>query len=168
MTSHRLRVAIADDDRSMLRVLSQLLHNSGHEVVVSAENGRTLVEECRQARPDVVITDNLMPDMCGVDAAAEIHACDGTPVILLSAYSGRDFVLDAEQSHVLLYLVKPISQQILEAALSTVRSRACSDDDDENSLEEPEATPFGVLTPASVQASSHFAPLYRQVSRHPK
>ncbi len=58
----------------------------------------------------MIITDNLMPDLDGADAAAIIYAERPTPIILLSGYCDRNLVLDAEQKHVLIYLVKPISE----------------------------------------------------------
>ncbi len=110
MATRSLRVAIADDDRWTRRFLQQMLEKLGHEVVAVAEDGQSLIKQCCAVRPDVVITDNLMPDMHGVDAAAVIYQRRAIPIILLSGYCDRDLVLDAEQKHVLLYLVKPISQ----------------------------------------------------------
>ena len=169
MSTAQLRVAIADDDRSMREVLTQMLRNLGHEVVAIAENGRSLIEQCATAHPDVVITDNLMPDMRGVDVAAEIYSCQGTPVILLSGYCDREVVLDAEQSHVLLYLVKPISEPILEVALSGCRSRAeqHSDGDDTRS-EQVEVLVSAVRAREDAPAQSRFTPPYRQIRRRPR
>ena len=116
-----LRVAIADDDQSVRRILQQLLQDLGHDVVVVADNGHSLIKECAAARPDVVITDNLMPGMKGLDAAAEIYRTQPIPIILLSGFCDRQAVLEAEQKHVFLYLVKPISQPHLEVALARCR-----------------------------------------------
>jgi DNA-binding NarL/FixJ family response regulator len=162
MSTARLRVALADDDRSMREVLCQLLRKLGHEVVVSAQNGRTLIDQCSKTLPDLVITDNLMPDMRGIEAAAEIHARHGTPLILMSAYCDRESVLDAEQCHVLLYLVKPISEAILEAALATCCSHETRNSDgDDMKSEQLEGAISGVKS--SPSAASNFAPTYRQV-----
>ena len=45
----------------------------GHVVVAVAETGRELIEKCREQHPDLVITDIKMPDMDGIDAAAQIY-----------------------------------------------------------------------------------------------
>jgi YesN/AraC family two-component response regulator len=63
-----------------------------------------------------------MPDLDGADAAAIIYAERPTPIILLSGYCDRNLVLDAEQKHVLIYLVKPISEANLRAALARCRA----------------------------------------------
>ena len=88
-----------------------------------ADTGEKLIKLCASAKPDIIITDNLMPDIDGADAAAIIYAERPTPIILLSGYCDRKLVLDAEQKHVLMYLVKPISDANLRAALARCRER---------------------------------------------
>jgi CheY-like chemotaxis protein len=117
-----LRVAVADDDRSMRELLQHMLHKQGHEVVALAESGKALIEQCAVAQPDVIITDNLMPEVDGADAAAIIYAQRPTPIILLSGYCDRNLVLEAEQKHVLIYLVKPLSEDNLRSALDRCRA----------------------------------------------
>jgi YesN/AraC family two-component response regulator len=135
MSNKKLQVVIADDDRSMREALTQVLHNLGHEVVASADNGRSLLERCSETDPDVVITDNLMPHLRGVDAAAQIYARYRTPVILLSGYCDRNFVLEAERSHVLVYLVKPISETTLKTALARCRAKQRLRGDENDDIE---------------------------------
>ena len=52
--THSLRVALADDESDLRGYCHKLLSRLGHQVVVVAENGRVLLEQCREARPDVV------------------------------------------------------------------------------------------------------------------
>jgi CheY-like chemotaxis protein len=141
-----LRVAVADDDRSMRELLQHMLRKQGHEVVAVADTGEKLIQLCASAKPDVIITDNLMPDLDGADAAAIIYAERPTPIILLSGYCDRNLVLDAEQKHVLIYLVKPISDANLRAALARCRAlvatQAGADEPtDESHAEQPLPSP---------------------------
>ena len=115
--SSSLRIAIADDDRSVRKTLLCMLENLGHSVVVIAEDGRSLVDQCTIAQPDVVITDNLMDKMSGLDAAAVIYRSRPIPIVLLSACCNPTIVRNAEEMHILVYLVKPVSQPHLEAVL---------------------------------------------------
>lgn len=55
--SKGLKIAVADDDRDMREYLDEILPRLGHEVVAVADTGRKLAEQCRAARPDLVITD---------------------------------------------------------------------------------------------------------------
>jgi CheY-like chemotaxis protein len=142
-----LRVAVADDDRSMRELLEHMLRKQGHEVVAVADTGKQLIKLCASAKPDVIITDNLMPDLDGADAAAIIYAQRPTPIILLSGYCDRNLVLDAEQKHVLIYLVKPISDANLRAALARCRTLVATQAEAEELADDSPAEQ--VLTPPS-------------------
>jgi YesN/AraC family two-component response regulator len=116
-----LRIAIADDDRFTRELLQGLIPKLGHEVVAVADNGLSLIDQCAKTRPDVVITDNLMSGVSGVNAALEIYKARPIPIILVSGYCDPTVVRDAEEKHILVYLVKPVSQDHLGAALSKCR-----------------------------------------------
>jgi response regulator NasT len=119
-----LRIAVADDEPDMRDYFRKCLKRLGHEVVAVAQNGRELVEMCRAVRPDLVITDVKMPELDGIDAAGEISRERPVPVILVSAYQDVALAERAEADHALGYLVKPIKQADLEAAIAlAVRRR---------------------------------------------
>ena len=120
---HPLRIAVADDEPDMRDYFKRMLPRLGHEVVALAENGRELVEHCRDLKPDLVITDIRMPEMDGIDAAAELANDDPVPVILVSAYHDPELIERAENDHILAYLVKPIKQADLEPAIAIVMRR---------------------------------------------
>jgi response regulator NasT len=105
-----LRIAIADDERDMRDYFARILPRLGHEIVVSAKNGRELVERCQATCPDLVIADIRMPEMDGLAALEEICRSRPLPAILVSAYSDGDLVERAASNHVMAYLVKPVKQ----------------------------------------------------------
>jgi response regulator NasT len=113
--SRSLRIAVAEDERDTREFLQELLTRRGHQVA-TATTGRELVELCRAAEPDVVLTDIRMPDMDGL-AAEEINRHRAVPVILISAYHDAATRERALADHVMAYLVKPIREAELEAAL---------------------------------------------------
>jgi two-component system, response regulator PdtaR len=118
----RLRIAVADDDLAMCRFYQDALGRLGHEVT-AAPDGRRLVEQCRTALPDLIITDIKMPELDGLDAAAEIAQCGPVPVILVSAYHEPELVERAGQDHVFAYLVKPITEADLVPAIGLALRR---------------------------------------------
>jgi DNA-binding NarL/FixJ family response regulator len=122
-TTFSLQVGIADDVGCAREVLARMLEALGHEVVFQVESGGELIRACLEHRPDLVITDNLMPDLLGVDATAQIYEHCPTPVILLSAHTDPEVVLTAELQHVSVYLVKPLDKSTLEAAISLALRR---------------------------------------------
>jgi AmiR/NasT family two-component response regulator len=116
--SHSLRIAIADDEPDMQEYFRTILPRLGHEVIAVAGTGRDLVEQCRVAKPDLVITDIRMPDMDGIDAAALIYKSSAVPVILVSAHHDPATIRRAEADFVMAFLVKPIKQADLEPAIA--------------------------------------------------
>ena len=117
-----LRIAVADDEPDMRDYFRKILPRLGHQVVAAAESGRQLVEQCRQAQPDLVITDIKMPDMDGIEAAIAIYRETPVPVILVSAHHDPELIARAEADHILGYLVKPIKQTDLEPVIAlTIR-----------------------------------------------
>jgi AmiR/NasT family two-component response regulator len=113
-----LRIAVADDELDMRDYFETILPLLGHSVVVVAQDGQELVKKCRQTHPDLVITDIKMPDMDGIDAAAQIYRDAPVPVILVSAYHDPEFIRRAEADHIMAYLVKPIKQADLEPVIA--------------------------------------------------
>lgn len=121
--STSLRIAIADDEQDMRDFFERMLPRYGHRVVSVAENGRQLIEHCRELHPDLIITDIKMPEMDGIEASLEVFRECPTPVILVSAYHDPELIERAENNHVMAYLVKPIGQADLEPAIAVAVHR---------------------------------------------
>lgn len=119
-STDRLRIAIAEDDPDHRDLLLRALSRAGHDVTGAAETGQALIDMCRTDRPDLVITDIRMPDMDGLDAAEEIYKHDPVPVIAVTSFHDPEFIARAKQRHVLAFLVKPITEPNLEAAIVMV------------------------------------------------
>lgn len=119
----RLRIAIADDEPEMREFLQRILPRMGHQVVAAAENGMQLVEACRQAQPDLIVTDIVMPIMDGISAVTQVCHERPVPIIVVSAYYDETFLKRLEVVPVMAYLVKPIKQMDLGVAIAiAVRS----------------------------------------------
>jgi response regulator NasT len=121
--THALRIVVADDEADMRDYFRKILPHLGHRLVAVAENGRELVQLCKEQRPDLVITDIKMPDMDGIDAAVEIYRTSPMPVILVSAYHDSELIVRAESDHIMGYLVKPIKQSDLEPVIALAMRR---------------------------------------------
>lgn len=121
--SRALKIVVADDELDMRDYFQQILPLLGHQVVGVARTGRELVDLCIATHPDLAITDIKMPDMDGIDAAAQIYRQEAIPVILVSAYHDPEFIRRAEADHVMAYLVKPIKQADLVPAIGIAMHR---------------------------------------------
>ena len=85
------RILIVDDEPDLVSLLVDQLTALGHEVVV-AENGVQAVEKAIVHRPDLLLTDVIMPYMDGPEMLERLRAQPETrdiPVIALSALTDR-------------------------------------------------------------------------------
>jgi CheY-like chemotaxis protein len=116
-----MRIAIADDEADIRQYFRRLLPRLGHDVVGEAANGRELVELCRREHPDLVITDIMMPEMDGIEAASEIAKSENIPIIIVSSHDPPE---DKGHATIVAFLVKPISIHDLQAAISKAQHAA--------------------------------------------
>jgi response regulator NasT len=117
-----LRIAVAEDEQATRDYYQEVLPRLGHQVVAVAEDGRRLVELCRRAAPDLVITDIRMPGMDGIAAAEEVCRGRPVPVVLVSAYD-EEALARVAADHVMAYLVKPVGEDDLRAAIAVALAR---------------------------------------------
>jgi AmiR/NasT family two-component response regulator len=113
----RLRILIADDDRSVSSGLSGMLDNLGHEVVACAAGGMEAVEKTNRHSPDLVVMDIGMNDMDGLEASQRILSLRPLPILILTGFGQRHLVEQAEAIGVSGYLLKPFRQNDLETAI---------------------------------------------------
>ena len=123
-TSRRAsRVVVAEDDSLIRLDLIEMLREEGYDVVGEAPNGQVAVELTESLRPDLVIMDVKMPVRDGIDAAGEIAQKRLAPVVMLTAFSQREFVERATEAGAMAYLVKPFTQADLVPAIEVALSR---------------------------------------------
>jgi two-component system, response regulator PdtaR len=126
MTGHPrngLRIVVADDERDMRQFLQEMLTHLGHTVVGAAEGGKQLVEICRTAHPDLIVTDIKMPDLDGLDAAAEVNRQRPVPVVVISGHHEAALLERANVDYVMTYLIKPVKPTDLQAAVTLAVGR---------------------------------------------
>jgi len=118
----RLRVLIAEDNAINRRVVTTMLENAGHEVLVVA-NGEDAVEAVRREAPDLVLMDVQMPVMDGLEATAQIRLAERiagrrrVPVVALTAHAVRGDRETCLRAGMDEYLSKPVRAEELLAAL---------------------------------------------------
>jgi len=103
--------------------LCELLQEEGYEVVADCGRGDQAVELVRQHRPDVTLLDIKMPGMDGISAAREIGAERLCAVVLVSAFSQRELIDEANDAGVHGYVVKPFERHDLAPAIEVALAR---------------------------------------------
>jgi response regulator NasT len=120
--SQKLRVAVAEDERDTREFLGGLLTRLGHQPMTVA-TGRQLVELCAAGEPDLIITDIKMPDLDGIEAVREVNARREVPAILVSGFHDAELLARASGDNIMAYLIKPISEPDVQAALAVAMAR---------------------------------------------
>lgn len=116
-------VVIAEDEAVVRLDLCEILAEEGFDVVGSTGRGDEAVELVRKLRPDLVILDIKMPGMDGLQVAAAIHSSVRTAVVILTAFSERNFIERARDAGVEAYLVKPFQREELLPAIEVALGR---------------------------------------------
>jgi DNA-binding NarL/FixJ family response regulator len=116
-----IRVAVVDDHPVVRQGLRSFLEAQGFDVVGEAASGDeavTLVVECR---PDVLLTDLVMPGVDGVEAIRRIRAAgQDVGILVLTSFSGADQVIPAIQAGADGYLLKDAGPATLADAIRAV------------------------------------------------
>jgi CheY-like chemotaxis protein/DNA-binding CsgD family transcriptional regulator len=113
-------VLIVDDVPDNLSVLHDALDESGYTVLV-ATNGESALQRARQALPDVVLLDAVMPGMDGFEVARRLKASAETahiPIIFMTGLTETEHVVAAFAAGGVDYVTKPIRAQEVLARMA--------------------------------------------------
>jgi two-component system, response regulator PdtaR len=117
------RVVIAEDEAIIRLDLRETLEEEGYEVIGETGRGDDAVEMVRKLRPDLAILDVKMPGMDGLEAARLINEDRICGVLILTAFSQREFIEKARDVGALAYLVKPYQKSDLIPAIELAVGR---------------------------------------------
>ena len=108
------KILIFDDDKSILDVFTIIFSENGYEVEVS-ETSHNIIERVADFRPHLILMDNWIPDIGGIEAVKLLRnhsEFKDIPVIYISANS--DINTLAKKAEADDFLAKPFELQILE------------------------------------------------------
>ena len=118
-----LRVLVVEDEALIRLDLTEMLREEGYVVAGEAGDGEQAVKLARELTPDVVIMDVKMPKVDGIAAAGEIVGERIAPVVMLTAFSQRELIVQARDAGAMAYLVKPFARHELVPAIELAVSR---------------------------------------------
>ena len=113
-----MKVLIADDEQGIIDLIKHLITVENCEIVGEANDGVEALHKIRECKPDIVITDIMMPLMNGIDLIRNVIAeMPDTQFIVISGYREFEYAKSALQLGVQDYLLKPIKQSELNGIL---------------------------------------------------
>lgn len=132
MANSKIRVLLIEDSGFMRIVLSDLLRKDGSiAVVATATNGHEGIEKVRAHKPDVVITDMIMPGFDGLYVVQQLMKCMPLPIILLSSLDRTDpKIFDALNGGAFDFIDKPHEEEVMQgyaALISLIHEAAKAD-----------------------------------------
>jgi two-component system NtrC family response regulator len=117
------RILVVDDEQPQLELIGGFLKKQGFDVV-TAESGEKAVQSFRQDSFDLVLTDQRMPNLSGLDLLEAVRAVNPeTPVIMMTAYGSIETAVSAIKGGATDYLTKPLNLDELIHRIGIVRER---------------------------------------------
>ncbi|MCS7232612.1 MAG: response regulator [Synergistetes bacterium] len=109
------KILVVDDSTIILKIIESTLTNAGFHVITS-DNGKQALLKAKTEKPDLILTDIMMPEMDGLTLCEEIRKDPYTqriPIIIVSAKGQKKDVLEALKRGANGYIVKPFSSKDL-------------------------------------------------------
>ncbi|MEY3601979.1 MAG: hypothetical protein RL169_1223 [Armatimonadota bacterium] len=105
------RILVTDDEPNIVRLIQVNLERQGFQVE-TANNGAQALEKIRANRPDLLVSDVMMPEMDGFELLSNIRrdpVLENLPVIMLTAKAQDRDVLEGYTRGADMYLTKPFN-----------------------------------------------------------
>ncbi|MCA9782174.1 MAG: response regulator [Calditrichaeota bacterium] len=120
------RILVVDDDNAVRSMMIEFLKHFGYETM-EAEDGRDALDQIRNERPDLLISDIYMPRMNGFQLFMEVrNNWPDLPVILITGYNSAAKDMASYSIHDAEFLEKPFELATVEAMVRAKLNRVAS------------------------------------------
>ena len=117
------QILLIEDDAQVREGLEIALRHLGHQVQARGD-GETGIAAVREAAPDVVVLDVMLPGADGFEVCRRVRAFSDVPIVMLTARTDDLDVVAGLEAGADDYLAKPVQPRVLEAKLKAVLRRA--------------------------------------------
>ena len=121
-----MKILIVDDFSTMRRIIKNLLRDLGFTNTAEADDGLTALPMLQNGSFDFLVTDWNMPGMQGIDLLKAVRSDEklaSLPVMMVTAESKRDQIVEAAQAGVNGYIVKPFTAATLKEKIDKIFER---------------------------------------------
>jgi len=103
---------VVDDEPNSLFALSRILEDEGYRVI-TAENGKRALGKLKKDMVNVIVTDERMPDLGGMELLKEVKKrYESIPVIFLTAFGSVDLAVEALKEGAFYFFEKPVANNL--------------------------------------------------------
>ena len=104
----KLRVLLADDNKQVLKYVSEFLTANGFEIIGTVADGQSVVDAAAQLLPDILILDISMPVRNGIRAARRVLELNlSIKIVFLTAHNDPETCRAAMETGACCYVLKP-------------------------------------------------------------
>lgn len=121
-----MKILVVDDFSTMRRIIKNLLRDLGFNNTSEADDGSTALPILQNGDFDFLVTDWNMPGMQGIDLLKAVRSdpkLAKLPVLMVTAESKRDQIVEAAQAGVNGYIVKPFTAVTLKEKIEKIFER---------------------------------------------
>ncbi len=121
-----MKILVVDDFSTMRRIIKNLLRDLGFTNTTEADDGTTALPMLQKGSFDFLVTDWNMPGMQGIDlllAIREDPELSSLPVLMVTAESKREQIIEAAKAGVNGYIVKPFTALTLKEKIEKIFER---------------------------------------------
>jgi DNA-binding response OmpR family regulator len=111
------RVLVVDDETSIVDVIKSYLELNNYEVKC-AYNGNEALELYKKFNPDIMILDLMLPDISGEQICKQVRLESRIPIIILSAKTGEESIINGLDIGADDYVIKPFSPKEIVARVN--------------------------------------------------
>ncbi|ABS42235.1 MULTISPECIES: response regulator transcription factor [Clostridium] len=115
-------ILVIDDEVKIIEVIKLYLENEGY-TVIQATSGIEALKKQSEFNPDLLILDLMLPDISGENVCERIRKESEVPIIMLTAKSSEDSILNGYSIGSDDYITKPFSPKQLVAKVNAVLKR---------------------------------------------
>jgi CheY-like chemotaxis protein len=115
------KILVAEDDKLIINTLCEALKTAGYETV-TAYDGEEAIAKCKEAKPDLLLLDIMMPKLDGISVLWELKAnpeTAGLPVVVLTNIGDVDTISKIVEAGAVDYLLK--SDQSMDDVVQKVK-----------------------------------------------
>lgn len=117
----RQRILVIDDEADTSYLLKQILRIAGYNVL-SAANGAEAIKKTMEYSPNLILLDIMMPEMDGWETFEYLKRMTNVPVIVVSALTSKDHIVDGLRQGIDDYIPKPFyNAEVIERVNAVLR-----------------------------------------------
>ncbi|MEK6814980.1 MAG: chemotaxis response regulator CheY [Nitrospirota bacterium] len=123
MSDLKMKILVVDDFSTMRRIIKNILRQIGYQEIGEAEDGQAALAKLKVDKFDFVVTDWNMPNMTGLELLQAMRAepaLKDVPVLMVTAESQQENVVQAVQAGVNNYIVKPFTAETLKEKIDKI------------------------------------------------